>query len=233
MDSRAGRRGGIPVRAARAAGATLAVAVLAGGGTAQAVARQAGAAGRGTTAAAAGVISTIAGGAGGPGRAIGVDVSFPCGVSFGAGALYIAGGQTVRRVKPATDWLTTPAGTDAISPVGDGGPATAANVETCGAATDHDGNLLIANYEDQRIQVVAARSGTFYGQAMTAHDIYTVAGDGTPGFTGDGGPATGAELLFPSAVAADGAGNVVIADSGNNRVPVGGGQVRHVLRAVR
>ena len=208
------------MRAARAAGATLAVAVLAGGGTAQAVAAPAGAAGRGTAAAAAGVISTIAGGVGGPGLATRVDVSFPCGVSFGAGALYIAGGQTVRRVNPATDWLTTPAGTDALSPVGDGGPATAANVETCGAAADHDGNLLIANFEDQRIQVVAARSGTFYGQAMTAHDIYTVAGDGTAGFTGDGGPATGAELDFPSAVAVDGAGNLVIADSGNNRVRV-------------
>ena len=61
-------------------------------------------------------------GVGGPGRATAVDVSYPCGVSFGAGALYIAGGQTVRRVNPATDWLTTPAGTDAISPVGDGRP---------------------------------------------------------------------------------------------------------------
>src|SRR5580692_10634244 len=138
MDSRAGRPGGVPVLAARAAGATLAVALLAGGSPARA-AQQAGAVGRDTTAAAAGVISTIAGGAGGPGRATSVDVSFPCGVSFGAGALYIAGGQTVRRVNPGTDWLTTPAGTDAISPVGDGGPATAANVETCGAAADHDG----------------------------------------------------------------------------------------------
>jgi hypothetical protein len=219
MDSRAGRRGGIPVRGARAAGATLAVAVLAGGGTALAAA-PAGAAGRGATAAAPGVISTVAGGVGGPGRATGVDVSFPCGVSFGAGALYIAGGQTVRQVNPATDGLTTPAGTDAISPVGDGGPATAANVETCGVATDHDGNLLIANFADQRIQVVAARSGTFYGQAMIAHDIYTVAGTGTAGFSGDGGPATGAELDFPNAVAVDGAGNLVIADSGNNRVRV-------------
>ncbi len=191
MDSRAGRRGGIPVRAARAAGATLALASLASGGTAQAAAqhaaaaqtaaRQTGAAGRGPAAPAPGVISTVAGGVGGPGVATRVDVSFPCGVSFGAGALYIAGGQTVRRVSPATDRLTTPAGTDALSPVGDGGPATAANVETCGAAIDHDGNLLIANSEDQRIQVVAARSGTFYGQAMTAGDMYTVAGDGTAG----------------------------------------------------
>ncbi len=235
MDSRAGRRGGIPVRAARAAGATLALALLASGGTAQAAAQraaaqqgaaqqgaaqQAGAGGRGPAAPTPGVISTVAGGVGGPGLATRVDVSFPCGVSFGAGALYIAGGQTVRRVSPATDRLTTPAGTDAISPVGDGGQATAANVETCGTATDHDGNLLIANFEDQRIQVVAARSGTFYGQAMTAHDIYTVAGDGTAGFSGDGGPATGAELDFPSAVAVDGAGNLVIADSGNSRVRV-------------
>jgi hypothetical protein len=230
VDSRAGRRGGIPVRAARAAGATLVLALLASGGTApaaaqqatarQTAARQAGAVGRGPAAPAPGVISTVAGGVGGPGLATRVDVSFPCGVSFGAGALYIAGGQTVRRVSPATDWLTTSAGTDAISPVGDGGPATAANVETCGAATDHDGNLLIANFEDQRIQMVAARSGTFYGQAMTAHDIYTVAGDGTAGFSGDGGPATGAELDFPNAVAVDGAGNLVIADSGNNRVRV-------------
>jgi hypothetical protein len=149
-----------------------------------------------------------------------VDVSFPCGVSFGAGALYIAGGQTVRRVNTTTDFLTTPAGTDAISPVGDGGPATKANVQTCDAVTDQAGNVLIANYEDQRIQVVAASSGTFYGQAMTAHDIYTLAGDGTAGFSGDGGPASGAELDFPGAVAVDGAGNLVIADTGNYRVRV-------------
>jgi hypothetical protein len=163
-DSRFSRAGGLLMLGA---GGSLA-ALLAGGGLAQAAAHQGGAAVRGTGSAAAGVISTVAGGVGGPGRATRVDVSYPCGVSFGAGAVYIAGGQTVRRVNPATDWLTTPAGTDALSPVGDGGPATSANVETCGTATDHDGSLLIVNFEDQRIQVVAARSGTFYGQAMTA-----------------------------------------------------------------
>jgi len=215
-DSRFSGAGGVLMLGA---GGTLAV-LLASGGLAQAAAHQGGPAGRGAGGATAGVISTVAGGVGGPGRATGVDVSFPCGVSFGAGAVYIAGGQTVRRVDPATDWLTTAAGTDAISPVGDGGPATSANVETCGTAADHDGNLLIANFEDQRIQVVAARSGTFYGQAMTAHDIYTVAGDGTAGFTGDGGLATAAELDFPNGVAVDGAGNVVIADAGSNRVRV-------------
>ena len=49
------------------------------------------------------------------------------------------------------------------------------------------------------VRVVAAQTGTFYGQAMTAGDIYTVAGDGRPGYSGDGGPATNAELDHPSA----------------------------------
>ncbi len=40
--------------------------------------------------------------------------------------------------------------------------------------------------------MVAASTGTFYGQPMTAGDIYTIAGNGTAGYTGDGGPATSA-----------------------------------------
>ena len=85
---------------------------------------------------------------------------------------------------------------------------------------DHAGNLVIADTGGDRIRVVARRTGTFYGQAMTAGDIYTVAGDGTAGFSGDGGPATSAELHSPEGVAVDAAGNLVIADTGNNRVRV-------------
>ena len=59
---------------------------------------------------------------------------------------------------------------------------------------DGAGNLVIADTDNQRVRVVAASTGTFYGQAMTAGDIYTVAGNGTSGFSGDGGPATSAEL---------------------------------------
>jgi hypothetical protein len=81
---------------------------------------------------------------------------------------------------------------------------------------------VIADTGNQRIRVVAASTGTFYGQHMTAGDIYTIAGTGTAGFSGDGGRATAAELHFPQGVAAD-AGNVVIADSGNNRIRVLGG----------
>ena len=64
--------------------------------------------------------------------------------------------------------------------------------------TDAAGNLVIADSANNRIRVVAATSGTFYGQAMTAGDIYTVAGNGTFGFAGDGGPAASAELRDPT-----------------------------------
>jgi hypothetical protein len=66
--------------------------------------------------------------------------------------------------------------------------------------------------------MVAASTGTFYGQAMTAGDIYTVAGDGDLGYSGDGGPATSAELDTPYGVAVDGSGNLVIADTQNGLV---------------
>jgi len=105
---------------------------------------------------------------------------------------------------------------------GDGGPATAAKVgrPPGGVAFDHSGNLVIADTGNNRIRVVAATSGTCYGIAMTAGDIYTVAGNGTAGYAGDGGPATGAGLNAPGAVTVDGAGNLVIADTGNNRIRV-------------
>jgi hypothetical protein len=59
-------------------------------------------------------------------------------------------------------------------------------------AVDRAGNLVIADY---RVQVVAARTGTFYGRAMTAGHIYPVAGGGHS--FGDGIPATEAELNKP------------------------------------
>jgi sugar lactone lactonase YvrE len=107
------------------------------------------------------------------------------------------------------------------SSLGDGGPATKAGLfDPSDVAVDRAGDLLIADTFDQRVRIVAASSGTRYGQAMTAHDIYTVAGNGTPGYAGDGGPAAAAEVAYPAGVAVDGSGNLVIADTDNGRVRI-------------
>jgi hypothetical protein len=102
---------------------------------------------------------------------------------------------------------------------GNGGPALRARLDgTEGVAVDGAGNVIIADRFNDRIRVVAGSTGTFYGQAMTAGDIYTIAGQGPGGFSGDGGPATNAEMGRPWGVAVDGAGDVLIADDLNNRI---------------
>ena len=128
--------------------------------------------------------------------------------------------------------IYTVAGNGTYGFSGDGGPATAAELDTPDqTAVDGAGNLVIADSANDRVRVVAAGTGTFYGQAMTAGDIYTVAGNGTTGFSGDGDLATGAALDSPRGVTVDGAGNLVIADRGNNRVRVVAAGDRHLLRA--
>ena len=166
-----------------------------------------------------GIISTVAGGVGGPGPAASVAVS-PCGVRWAGGWLYIGDGSTVRRVSTATGALTTVAGDNAAGPAGDGGAAVGSAIsQACGTVLDGAGNLVIA--AAAQVQVVAARTGTFYGQPMTAGHIYTVAGNATnyrygeP--PGDGGPATSAALSNAVDVAFDQAGNLLIADSGQEQ----------------
>jgi hypothetical protein len=187
----------------------------------------------------AGDIYTVAGngtagfsGDGGP--ATSAELNSPGGVAVdGTGNLLIADtfNERVRVVAASTGTfygqamtagdIYTVAGTGTAGFSGDGGPATSAELsDLSGVAVDGTGNLLIADTGNQRIRVVAASTGTFYGQAMTTGDIYTVAGTGTFGFSGDGGPATSAELSFPEGVAVDAAGNLVIADSFNRRVRV-------------
>jgi hypothetical protein len=169
---------------------------------------------------ASGTVSTVAGGVGGPAKGTKVAIGAPCGVTLAAGSVYTGAAGTVRRVS-STGQLTTPAGTGETGPLGDRGPAAKASLNgACGVAVDHSGNLVITDTGNQRVRVVAASTGTFYGQAMTARHIYTVAGTGTAGFSVDGGPATSAELNGPSGVAVDGAGNLVIADTQNQRVRV-------------
>lgn len=94
------------------------------------------------------------------------------------------------------------------SSVGDGGLATSAPLSAAeGIARDRAGNIFIADAGDHRIRKITP-DGL----------IFTVAGDGFPGFRGDGGPASEARLNAPYGMALDGAGNLYIADLGNNRI---------------
>src|SRR5438874_1824513 len=133
----------------------------------------------------------------------------PSGVAVDpAGNLYIAdrGNQRIRKVS-ADGTISTYAGTGTVGFAGDGGPATAAQLnEPVGVALDPAGNLYIAERENHRIRKVTP-GGV----------ISTYAGTGTQGFSGDGGPATGAQLLGPGGVALDPAGNLYIADLDNSR----------------
>ena len=102
---------------------------------------------------------------------------------------------------------------------GEGALGTSAQLsEPNGVAFDQHGDLVIGDRFNSRVRFMPASSGTFFGQAMTAAHIYTIAGNGTAGFAGDGGLATSAELRDPAGVAIDAAGDVVIADANNNRV---------------
>ena len=163
----------------------------------------------------AGVITTVAGtgerGHGGDGRpATSAQLSFPSDVAVdAAGNLYIAdySNHRVRRVDPA-GVISTVAGTGERSHGGDGGPATSAQLYfPSGVAVDAAGNLYIADYLNDRVRRV-----------NPAGVISTVAGSGERGHGGDGGPATSAQLYFPSGVAVDAAGNLYIADYLNDRV---------------
>jgi hypothetical protein len=117
--------------------------------------------------------------------------------------------------------IYTVAGTGTAGFAGDGGPATSAKVDLVKWLTgDGAGNLVIADSGNGRIRVLAGRTGTFYGQAMTAGHIYTVAGTGGSGYAGDGGPARQAQFNWPNAAALDSAGNLMIADTGNGRVRI-------------
>ncbi len=162
-----------------------------------------------------GTITTVAGtgedgGSGDGGPAVQAQMRFPEGVAVdAAGILYIAdiGNHRIRRVD-TRGVITTVAGTGARGYSGDGGTATSAYLSLpTGVAVDGAGNLYIADSDNQCIRRVD-----------TQGVIVTVAGTGSRGYSGDGGSATGASLDSPTGVAVDGAGNLYIADSNNDRI---------------
>lgn len=171
--------------------------------------------------AATGTIATIAGTgirgyAGDGGAAINATLNRPTALAFDAsGNLYLADtdNHRIRRIAPS-GIISTVAGTGVEGFSGDGGPATAAAIDSPnGLALDSAGNLYIADTRNGRVREVDATTGL----------IASIAGTGTTGggignFSGDGSAASTATLARPSGLSMDAAGNLYLADRENHRI---------------
>jgi trimeric autotransporter adhesin len=146
------------------------------------------------------------------GLATQAQLQFPDGIAIDAsGNVYLSDTTAnVVRMVSASGTITTYAGQGAAGYSGDGGAATQAQLNApVGLALDATGNLYIADSGNSVVRKVS-KSGV----------ITTVAGNGSAGFSGDGGPATFAALNQAQGIAADAAGSLYIADTFNNRVRV-------------
>jgi NHL repeat len=118
----------------------------------------------------------------------------------------------IRMVTKSTGIITTVVGNGKYRNAGycgDGGPATSVSLnDPIVVALDRSGNICIADSANHRIRKVSRSTGI----------ITTVAGNGTEGYIGDGGPATSATLNHSNGVALDESGNIYIADSANHRI---------------
>ncbi len=162
--------------------------------------------------AASGVITTVAGngtagfsGDGGP--AVSAGLSGVTGVAVdSSGNLFVAdsGNNRVRKIT-AKGIITTLAGNGTSAAAGDGGPAINAQLSATSITLDGSGDVFIGDSVNYRVREISA-SGI----------INTIAGAGTPGYSGDGGAARGAQLSAFHQLAADPLGNIYIADSGNS-----------------
>jgi sugar lactone lactonase YvrE len=153
----------------------------------------------------------------------------------GKGNIFIAdyGSSRVREVVAGSGMITTVAGNGTKCDIGtnacgDGGPATSAQLNLPEAvAVDGVGNVYIADAVDNKIRVVNMQTSaiTIAGVSIPVGDIATVAGSGAtcanPTNTcGDGAAATAAQLNFPEGVAVDGAGNIYVSDTADQRVRI-------------
>jgi sugar lactone lactonase YvrE len=162
-------------------------------------------------------ISTVAGTgkpgfSGDGGAATSAELQNPSGVAIAAdGSIYIADLRNgrIRKVDPQGA-IATIAGTEPGATSGDGGNSLAAQLGSAyGVAVDHEGNVYVGD----RLAATIRKIGR-------DHIITRFAGTGTPGYSGDNGPAADAQLKGPNDIAIDAQGNVYIADSGNHRVRV-------------
>ena len=164
-----------------------------------------------TTVAGSGEVGYYGGGfSGDGGLATEASLYFPTGIAVdSAGNIYFgdSGNNRIRKVD-TNGIIATIAGNGNPGFSGDGGPATNASIRApTGVAVDSAGNIYFTDDYNHRIRKVD-----------TSGIITTVAGNGNPGFSGDGGPATNASLWHPFKIAMDSVGNIYIADSYNLRI---------------
>jgi RHS repeat-associated protein len=168
-----------------------------------------------------GTISTFAGGPMGSVTANDLaqqDVQVATATISGTSYAYVAdaANNVIRRVNLSSDAETVVAGNYAYGYFGDSGIATGAQLGYPeGVAVDSSGDFAIADTGNNVVRFVPASSGAYFGHSMTAGDIYTIAGNGTSGYSGNNGAATSAELSGPESVTLSSSG-VAIADTGNN-----------------
>jgi hypothetical protein len=159
------------------------------------------------------VISTIAGqGVGRTPYGLAADLAAPRTAAVdNAGMIWFTdtGHHQIKRLDPATGLVTIVAGTGMAGALGDGRPAVSASLDMPhGVAVDNRGSVYIADSANNRIRMVSLGTGL----------ITTVAGTGRPGFRGDGGPATAAELDHPRFLVVAPDGSLIVADTGNQRI---------------
>ncbi len=161
-----------------------------------------------------GIISLFAGngvagyaGDGGPATAASI---YPVGIAVDKhNNVYFGGPENViRKINSVTGIISTIAGVGTAGFSGDGGPATAAQLNHPeSVVVDREGNVYLSDNDNHRVRKID-----------TVGTITTAAGNGVPFFAGDNGPATAAELYIPEGIALDGCGNLYIADDEEMRI---------------
>jgi hypothetical protein len=127
--------------------------------------------------------------------------------------------MTIREIKALSGIINTVAGNGTCGYSGDGGAATSAEIEVGGFAVDSSDNIYISNAVNTPNGAHPICDSSVVRKVTAATQIIsTIAGNGTCGYSGDGGAALSAELDNPTGIAVDSNGNVYVADYGNYRI---------------
>jgi len=182
-----------------------------------------------------GIISTYAGGGtstadGVPATSASLAPAYIC--MDVSGNLYVSTGNQVRVIYAATGVITTIAGNGTSGYTGDGGTATAAELNMPGGiCLDGTGHLYIVD-GGAAVWMASAGSVTHIRKVnLTTNVITTIAGTSTPGYTGDGGPSTAAEIQNSIAICANSAGDIFFSDQPSALSFGGGAYIRKISAA--